>query len=179
MVFVNVEQEKKLEAESNEFARDPIDEKKLYEDVSGWRQRDKDTGIGEVPKIDDRDYLVALRNDENLKEKGNDFGRTMTSERLKKLTPDRIVRRLKSDEFSLSDAGARKHDQLMKELGTKREIGVPLEDLRREFVSGMSDFTAKRNPGEDMGEYMKRANSENKIIEQEADYLSKKMALRK
>ena len=46
--------------------------------------------------------------------------------------------------LSLSDAGAKRHDMLMAELGRKREEGVPLEDLRKEFIAGMEDFTIKK-----------------------------------
>jgi hypothetical protein len=80
--------------------------------------------------------------------------------------------------FSLSDAGAKRHDELRKELYKKKESGVPVEELRKEFVDGMGEFIAKRNPGEDMGDYIKRANSEVKLIEPEAEYLAK-LALRK
>lgn len=87
-------------------------------------------------------------------------------------------RGLKVCKFSLSDAGAKRHDELRKELYKKKESGVPIEELRREFVDGMGEFIAKRNPGEDMGDYIKRANTEVKLIEQEAEYLAK-LALRK
>jgi hypothetical protein len=80
--------------------------------------------------------------------------------------------------FSLSDAGAKRHDELRKELYKKKESGVPVEELRKEFVDGMGGFIAKRNPGEDMGDYIKRANTEVKLIEPEAEYLAK-LALRK
>jgi hypothetical protein len=68
---------------------------------------------------------------------------------------------------------------LMAELGRKREEGVPLADLRKEFIAGMEDFTIKKNTGEDFDDYIKRSKDEDKLIEQEADYLSRNLRLRR
>ena len=83
------------------------------------------------------------------------------------------------DKFTFSDEAVKKHNELMAQLGQKRREGVPVEELRGEFKDGMELFVLKRMPGEDLGDYLKRAANENKLVEDEVDYLSKRGALKR
>jgi hypothetical protein len=93
-----------------------------------------------------------------------------------KKIPGAVKKKIK---FSMSDEAANKYAEFMRYAYQEKRKGRSVEELREEFKGEMGPYTIVKKRGESHEDYFDRARKEDKMVEEEVEYLSRLGALKR